>query len=201
MIKRMLMLSLCSLLLSGLWLALAAPQPAYACSCAPPLAVKEELARKTAVFAGKVISVVQPKQGIIRSSANPVKVTFEVAEVWKGELKAETVVYTAISSASCGYGGFEANKDYIVFAHGSSERLETNLCERTKPLTSAGTELAELGAGYKPSGPSAVSDPQPSLQEDADGFAKSRSLQAIGSLGAILAAGVIILAIRRSRRS
>jgi hypothetical protein len=81
-----------------------------------------------------------------------VEVTFEVTDVWKGELRSETRVYTAMSGASCGYEGFAAGQSYIVFAHGLSDRLETGSCERTKPLSAAGEELAALGAGYKPTG-------------------------------------------------
>lgn len=144
-------LFLCFLLVTGAWLAVK-PTSASACSCAAPAPVQEDLQRKTAIFSGKVRSISTPGLGLLHSTADPVKVTFEVQDVWKGELHSKTVVYTALSSASCGYEDFAVNQEFIVFAHGNPDRLETGICERTKPLASAGEELAALGSGYKPAG-------------------------------------------------
>lgn len=109
--------------------------------------------QKTAIFTGKVISLEQPvpgKNGLISSDA-PVKATLEVTAAWKGKLGKETDVYTALHGASCGYEGFALGQEFIVFAYGEPERLETGLCEGTKPVSEAGTELAALGIGYAPS--------------------------------------------------
>lgn len=43
------------------------------------------------------------------------------------------------------------NEEFIVFAYGKPDRLETGLCEGTKNLESAQEELKALGAGYEPS--------------------------------------------------
>ncbi|MEO2203088.1 hypothetical protein ABGV42_05025 [Paenibacillus pabuli] len=65
-------------------------------------------------------------------------------------MNSQTTVYTAWSSESCGYEGFEVNEEFIVFAYGKLDRLETGLCEGTKNLESAQEELKDLGTGYKP---------------------------------------------------
>lgn len=122
----------------------------HACSCAGPPSIEDQMNRKTAIFTGKVLSLTKPDKGKFWSSADPVKAQFEVKTVWKGELGSQTAVYTALSSASCGYEGFEVNKEYIVFAYGDPDRLETGLCEGTKTLASAQEELKALGAGYEP---------------------------------------------------
>ncbi|GAK43456.1 hypothetical protein PUW24_02695 [Paenibacillus urinalis] len=126
------------------------PLTAHACSCAGPVSMEEQLSRKTAIFTGKLISLSQPDQGMIWSSADPVSAQFEVMNVWKGELGAEATVYTARSSESCGYEGFEVDEEFIVFAYGPYDQLKTGICEGTKELGSAQEELAALGAGYKP---------------------------------------------------
>nr|WP_186812011.1 hypothetical protein [Paenibacillus xylanexedens] len=106
--------------------------------------------RKTAIFTGKLLSLTKPVEAKIWSSAEPVKALFEVKMVWKGELNSQTTVYTALSSESCGYEGFEVNEEFIVFAIGKLDRLETGLCEGSKNFESAQEELKELGTEYKP---------------------------------------------------
>ncbi|OBZ11042.1 MULTISPECIES: hypothetical protein [Bacillales] len=139
-----------------LWSAgiIAKPTAVYACSCAmspsPENQVKEALRRDTSIFAGKVTEVIQPPEKKVMSSADLVQVNFEVSTVWKGELGKQTTVYTAMSSASCGYEGFEVGQAYIVTAIGKPVKLETNICDLTKPLASAKEEIKLLGDGYGP---------------------------------------------------
>lgn len=140
-------LSVLLLLCGGIF---AMPDKAYACSCAAPPSVKEELDRKTAVFEGKAVDVIVPNKEIIDSSVDLVEVRFEVSRAWKGQVNANETVYTAIWSESCGYTDFEAGRSYLVSAYGSPDRLETGMCELTKPVDQASAELAELGKGYAP---------------------------------------------------
>jgi uncharacterized OB-fold protein len=130
--------------------AIAAPGTAYACSCAAPPSVEDELSRKTAIFSGTVTKVIKPDNGIIDSSIDRVEVTFDVENVWKGELTKQAKVYTAIGSESCGYVQFKEGGRYLVSAYGTPERLETGMCELTKPIDEAGDALEQLGAGYEP---------------------------------------------------
>ncbi|MDQ8734214.1 hypothetical protein [Paenibacillus sp. LHD-38] len=148
--KNTTMVLLCFLLVFSMWFVIE-PLTVQACSCAGPPSVEDQLNRKTAIFTGKVLTLTKPAKGKIWSSADPVKAQMEVKTVWKGELDSQTTVYTALSSASCGYEGFEVNEEYIVFAYGDPERLETGLCGGTKTLASAQEELKALGAGYEPS--------------------------------------------------
>ncbi|MCM3781957.1 hypothetical protein M3231_03130 [Neobacillus mesonae] len=127
-----------------------APLTVKACSCAEPPSIEDQMKGKTAIFTGKLLSLTKPVEAKIMSSADPVKALFEVKTVWKGELNSQTTVYTAMNSASCGYEGFEVNEEFIVFAYGKLDRLETGLCEGTKNLESAQEELKNLGTGYKP---------------------------------------------------
>nr|WP_309099617.1 hypothetical protein [Fredinandcohnia onubensis] len=144
-IKGILVLVLLFLIFIGLF-----PGQASACSCAYPESVKDELNRKTAVFSGKVIKMGdENKNSYIQSSADPIEVLFEVNESWKGVETSQLLVSAARSSASCGYE-FELDKEYIVYAYGESDNLETGLCERTALLSEAGEDLEILGQGSAP---------------------------------------------------
>ncbi|MFE1625191.1 hypothetical protein ACFLFF_00430 [Brevibacillus reuszeri] len=140
------------------------PMPVYACSCAAPAPVKEALAQADAVFAGKVTEIVKPRPNVLGviSSADPVDVTFDVSQIWKGiETKRVTIV-TALSSASCGFA-FDMGKEYIVYSYKNQDNfLETNICTRTQELTAASEDLASLGTGITP-----IQNEQPSTKENA----------------------------------
>ncbi|MEH7379617.1 hypothetical protein V7138_03915 [Bacillus sp. JJ1533] len=144
-IKGLLVLLLLFLLFIGLF-----PRQASACSCAQPESVKDELNRKTAVFSGKVIDLVdENKFSYTQSSADPIQVLFEVNESWKGPNTSQIIVSTARSGASCGFE-FEVNREYLVYAYGDIDQLETGFCERTALLSVAGEDLAILGQGKEP---------------------------------------------------
>lgn len=144
-IKGVLVLLLLFLIIISLF-----PRQALACSCAQPESVKGELNRKTAVFSGKVVELVDDnKFSYIKSSADPIEVLFEVNESWKGTNTSQVIVKTARSGASCGYE-FELNKEYLVYAYGEIDQLETGFCERTALLSTAGDDLAILGQGKEP---------------------------------------------------
>ncbi|WP_256759958.1 hypothetical protein [Cohnella sp. WQ 127256] len=149
MLKRFTMILMSCMFILGTWM-IVKPEKAYACSCAMPASVSDEMDRKTAIFSGKVLSVVNPEQKEIMSSADPVTITFEVDTVWKGQLEENTIVQTAESSASCGYDGFAESSEYIVYAYGEPDKLETGMCERTKLLDDASEDLTALGKGYAP---------------------------------------------------
>ncbi|RXZ77815.1 hypothetical protein EBB07_27485 [Paenibacillaceae bacterium] len=146
--KRLLgMLLIASIMLGGG--VLFKPAMAYACSCAERLTPAEELERGTAVFAGEVTAI-ESKEGKVISSGDPIKVTFKVSEIWKGEVGSLTDVYTAGSSASCGYDKFEVNQTYIVYASGVEDKLQTGICTRTALLADATEDLQQLGKGEAP---------------------------------------------------
>jgi len=137
------------LLVAGALVLMGLVQQAFACTCLPPESPERELERSTAVFAGEVTSVETPS-GQITSSADPVAITFEVYTVWKGPHTNTFTITTARSSASCGYA-FEMGKEYLVYARGEADDLQVSLCSRTKPLTRARGDLAELRKGNQTS--------------------------------------------------
>jgi hypothetical protein len=120
-----------------------------ACSCVYPGPPDEELAQAAAVFAGKVVGISKPIGFGSISSADPIKVTFRVYEVWKGSVSLTTTITTSRSSASCGYP-FENGEEYIVYAYGSEGDLSVSLCSRTRPLDDAAEDLEVLELGTAP---------------------------------------------------
>lgn len=176
------------------------PKAAFACSCAmSPSAetqVKDELGRKTAIFTGKVIKVTQPPKKKTMSSADLVQVDFEVATVWKGKLKQQTAVYTAMSSASCGYEKFNAGDTYIVSANDRSGKLETGICDLTKLVSAAGEELKVLGNGYNPL-PLSAGEVLPSNGGKANESGPTKLQIIIGALALFMIIGIVVVRARR----
>jgi len=136
-------------LLLGGWLFGSGPAPAHACSCAEAPAPEIALRESDAVFSGIVLSVRETRNGVVRSSADPVEVTFRVTEVWKGIGTDKVTVRTAASTASCGFG-FVEGMPYIVYARETNLGLSTGLCTRTADLALAADDLAALGKGTVP---------------------------------------------------
>jgi len=132
------------------------PRPAYACSCGIR-SFDEEFDYAVAIFAGEVVSlsVPGPVNGMI-STADPVKVRFQVQTVWKGPVKSTLVVTTPREDASCGYEFIEGETylvyafDPVINAFSQESSLETHLCTRNQLISSAGEDLAALGEGTTP---------------------------------------------------
>lgn len=167
-----------ALLLTGSWTM--APAPAYACSCVEPGPMEERLERKTAVFQGTVTSIKEPVLKKIMSSDEPVKVTFVVKQLWKGEPRAELSIRTAMYEASCGYEDFRVDEEYLVFAYGDPDDLKTGLCDGTKPVAEAGEELAILGNGDLPDNIEASGSSGRTGQVDSSGQQSELSEQQVG---------------------
>ncbi|HET9224857.1 MAG TPA: hypothetical protein VFO07_20255 [Roseiflexaceae bacterium] len=183
---------------SGLFFSLR-PCSVFACSCAPPGTPLQELNRSGAVFAGKVVAIDAPSGmpilissfpfiDFLSSSAEPVSVTFDVLDVWKGPPQRRLVVTTPRDSASCGYS-FQMGETYLVYASEQDGGLTTYLCSRTNSINQARSDLAALDPGTAPTldGPSRPS-PNTGL------------LIALGGV-IILLAGLALLFVVRKRRS
>ncbi len=139
-------LVMCLVLVSG-FLA-ARPGVAWACSCAAPPSPEDGLVQATAVYSGRVKGIDQPwTLGLNRRE--PVRVTFDVDQVWKGPVRAQLVAWTTGGGASCGYV-FDVGEEYLVYADGTEDELKVYLCSRTMPLLQAGEDLAALGVGVVP---------------------------------------------------
>lgn len=126
------------------------PTSSYACSCAEPPTVKDAQAQPRAViFSGKVSEIDQSKDFLTQSSAEPVGILFEVQRSWQNINNSEAIVYTAKSSASCGYE-FNLQEEYLVYAYEHDGKLKTNICSRTTTLATAQSDLYILGKGQPP---------------------------------------------------
>ncbi len=103
--------------------------PAVACSCVPftkPQLVENATTIFTATAQG-FSRVFGLRQACSPSTGDVMTVHFEVETVFKGDPPRKVSVSTVIGGASCGYE-FAAGKRYTVFATGSVDALETNLC-------------------------------------------------------------------------
>jgi serpin B len=193
--KRLLLALTAFALLSGHFV-VAPPRPVYACSCLPPGAPLAEMARATAVFAGRVTNIEVPG-GVIVSSADPVKVTFAAGQIWKGPEEAVITVTTPRDSASCGVS-FQTGQEYLVYALGSENELTTNLCSRTASLARAAEDLAVLGEGRTPE-PATPTEPAAPVAADSPVVTWWWGVSLI--LVAILLSAVLYLLWRRRGRS
>lgn len=180
-----------SLLLGG-WLFGSSPAPAHACSCASVPPPETALRESDAVFSGIVLSVRETRAGVVRSSADPVEVTFRVTEVWKGVGTDRVTVRTAASTASCGFG-FVEGMPYIVYARETNLGLSTGLCTRTADLALAADDLAALGKGTVP-------PPSPELEEAIRSNPASMYLFWAGAAFSVVAAVAFAILILRLRR-
>lgn len=116
-----------------------------ACSCAPPPPPKKALEAATAVFLAEVVK--------IEDVGQERTVTLKVERWWKGGDKAELVVSTSKSGASCGYG-FQKGHKYLIYAHAAEKDkpLHVSLCSRTRTEKEAETsgDFKALGEGKAP---------------------------------------------------
>src|SRR5689334_685842 len=87
-----------------------------ACSCPqPPEHATKELGRHQSVFAGTVAKV--------EGEAEAARVTFDVARVYKGPRR-KTLTLLSSGTPGCAVG-FEAGREYLVFADGAADALAT----------------------------------------------------------------------------
>jgi hypothetical protein len=196
MVKKVLSICL-SMTVISIYIAFSIPSTTYACSCAETPSVEEDLAKKTAIFSGKVIQISAENNSSNKSTADQIAVTFEVESAWKGVDESQVIVYTAVSSASCGYETFSLNNEYLIYAYGDKHKLGTGFCERTKPLVAAKEDLAILGIGQKP-------NQQVNLLSDSVLTSDENLLQNVKgdriTLFSMIAAGIIIVAVYLMRR-
>lgn len=115
------------------------PTTSYACKCVEPQSVEKELESSKAVFSGKIVD--------INNEKNNRKLLFEVRESWKGISQTQVILTDELSSCSL---DFLEGESYLVYAYDFQGDLTTNICDRTKELSSAGEDLETLGKGSTP---------------------------------------------------
>ncbi|MBT2642458.1 hypothetical protein J7I80_09485 [Bacillus sp. ISL-41] len=115
------------------------PTASHACKCVGEPSVEKELESSKAVFSGKIID--------IKNENNNRKILFEVQDAWKGVSQTEIILKDEWSSCSI---DFYKGESYLVYAYDFQGELTTNICDRTKELSSAEDDLAALGTGAMP---------------------------------------------------
>lgn len=167
-------------LASGVFILVANPSYAYACSCAP-VGLAEYSDEIAIAFVGRQIDRVEHS----RSDPNGVTLTFEVDRVFKGEAATSIELTTSASSASCGTD-LASRGTTGVAAFESRIVPSVSLCG--SGVTEA--ELAEVfGAGYAP-----IPLP-PRLEAEAG----SPGLALFALLAGVAGIGGVLLASRRLR--
>lgn len=132
------------------FLLMAAPH-ARACKCAEPPAAPVAASNAAAVFEGRVTAI-QPV------GSDDLVVSLEVVRAWKGAKSLEHVqVRTRKDSAACGFP-FEKDESYLVYADSVPKEndlpeLSVLRCGRTRVITDADADIAELGMGATPVNP------------------------------------------------
>ena len=136
------------LLLAAGWMFGPGAVPAHA-SCAELLPPETALKRSDAVFSGIVLSVEERNRSAMRSSADPVNVTFRVTEAWKG-VRSDRVTVRTTARIEGRVSGFAEGRSYIVYADRTLLGLSVGPCTRTADLALAADDLAALGKGKVP---------------------------------------------------
>ena len=129
----------------------------WACSCVGPTGL-DILSSNVAVFAGKVMTIeyLEPDTD---SSEPPIRVTFEVNEVWKGPVRNTVSLSTIYNKYSCNGYFFKERRLYLVAAKTVTRDDEKSdivelegisLCGGTSALSDAEENLEEFGEGQRP---------------------------------------------------
>jgi hypothetical protein len=147
-------------ILMAVWLGLNQSAALAYESCEPP-APSEALQMADVVFAGKAIEANQQAWRInhikfdwrppfihLTKDHDRYRTTFEVTEVWKGDITARTHVIH--SPHSCGGYSFRQREEYIVYARWFEGELYNAWCHRNNPLSAAGEDLLAFGKGNPP---------------------------------------------------
>lgn len=117
--------------------------PALACSCVPSPPPETAMSEADAVFVGEVTE--------LREVASGTRVaTLAVTEVFVGDLAAEVEVRTPADSAACGHAFQRGRADLVYAVLDADGVLNTNLCDRTAPLSEAEEDLSAFGEGTEP---------------------------------------------------
>lgn len=146
-LKRMKFLLL-TILLFGSSVAYGSTMP---CSCSTEMrplgeAVKASKDTAKAVFVGKVVRVMEPKNED-GSPRGVLLAEFEVVKSWKGVDEKFVIVGTGNVCCTCGYP-FTLGRTYIVYAVGDDE-LFTFMCMRTRYLIDGSTSDDEQFLGQR----------------------------------------------------
>lgn len=154
--------------LSLIVVSLAYPTTASACSCGGPGLPAQEFRKFSAVFTGRVLSIVdeyvpifstldriltalgkQPYFWVRAGKYVGYRIHFRVNHSWKGVEKTTTTVDTGYGMGDCGYP-FTVGDDYLVYAsypYGIPENYwVTSICSRNAEISAATEDLRYLSS-------------------------------------------------------
>jgi hypothetical protein len=100
--------------------------------------VTQERRTAKAIFSGKVTRIAET------TDSKYIQITFKLEQSWKGARTREKSLFQENVLTDCDFV-FKVGEEYLVYAHGDSEKLSTNVCTRTKRLADAAADIKELG--------------------------------------------------------
>lgn len=125
-------------LIASLAMFLESRQTTHACTCVSPPPPAKAFAQADAVFMGQIVSF------NATSTERLYIARISVLKIWKGDRESATEIYTAESTAECGYP-FRAGETYVIYAYKeTSGRHSRNICTRTAPAKQATEDLSYL---------------------------------------------------------
>jgi len=190
-------------------LVLAAPAPAFACSCVAADA-PQFVRWADVVVLGEVREITPPPESEQVGSADPVAYTVAADEVLKGDVGATVEVISARYGASCGLEGIEEGDDYVVFAAYQdiggepTDELWASLCGGTAPASDS--YVAEVEAVTGPGHPPEPDESPAAVPESANSTSAPKSTADsagipvwawAGGAAALLGIGGLLVARRR----
>ena len=172
-------------------LVLAAPTPAFACSCeSPDLARQSE--RADVVFVATIDSVTE------------VGKQFEYAvtatRAYKGEVERETTVRTAQDTSACGLGELRPGTDYLFLATGTQMPFKATSCSGSGPQSVPRVTQVEevLGEGEAILPPT---PPDPTMTKMEDSPPPSAARLAAPGAALVLVGALGLLVVNRRRKT
>jgi len=166
---------------AGIAATAAAPEPAWACSCAGEPA-QVLLDRADAAFVGTYVGRRPAGRGAaVPTSADPYLYRFEVEQVVKGEVTAVVDVLAAESGASCGIELPEGARTGLT-VNAAEGRWQSSLCQQV----GAEELLAVAPAGREPS-----PVPPPPAGDVGRGFGRVSAL--LGAFVLVVAGGLFLI--------
>ncbi|MBC2934296.1 hypothetical protein H7342_14915 [Nocardioides sp. zg-1228] len=122
------------------------PGPAYACSCAYQHTA-DFVEGADEIFAGTLVSMADPPEHDVMSSADQITYTVAVDAVYQGDVASTTVFESPISGASCGLEGMVVDRRYLVFVSTDGSGRTASLCGGTAPATPGRVNAVERLTG------------------------------------------------------
>jgi hypothetical protein len=135
------------------WLLLSCAEHADACSCIPPGPTCQSAWVFGAVFVGRVVRIDHEVKPYGFSTADPVRVSVEVLEVFRGfedlSSKPPQAPIEVVTNRGAGRAAslFVEGETYLIYGHlprGDRSLIRATICSRTREISKADEDLAYL---------------------------------------------------------